>query len=571
MTRESNPPGDGTPEASSDKDPGPASAANDDAPEPAGDQAPAPEPPSTAPRLARAAGLISAATMLSRILGLVREQLFAALLGASWFADAFNVAFRIPNLLRDLFAEGALAQAFVPTFKAKLKKDGLTGAYDLGNRVAGTLLVVIGAIVLLAAILAPSIVDAMAGDYREIPGKFELTVTLTRIMLPFLAIVSMAAVAMGMLNAQDKYTAPALAPASFNVMSITMGAALYITGAPGHWVAIGWSIGTLLGGLAQLGVQLPSLWRNGFRPRPRADLLLRHPGVRRVALLMAPAIGGLAAVQINIFVNTMFASSEDGAVSWLNFAFRFLQLPIGVFGVAIATVSTTRYADAAADGDRQAMSSHLREGMRLVLFLTVPATVGLLLLGEPIVRLIYERGRFTAFDTQATTAALELFVVGLCSYAAVKVIAPAFYAMNMARIPVLASVSAVAGNLILNIALHPIYGYRILALGTAIAAVLNFGVLYVMFGRRIGKVGHVALFIYLLRVGVAAAIMGGIVWASYRGIAGWLGTEGLLVRLVGALGPVAIGGLAYAGTCYLMRIEELGQFTDKLGRRLRRR
>ncbi|MEM9490017.1 MAG: murein biosynthesis integral membrane protein MurJ [Myxococcota bacterium] len=536
------------------------------------------EPPASAeseqpavPRLARAAGLISAATMLSRILGLVREQLFAALLGASMFADAFNVAFRIPNLLRDLFAEGALAQAFVPTFKDKLKRDGASGAYDLGNRVAGTLLVIIGSIVLLAALFAPHIVDTIAGDYRATPEKYELTVTLTRIMLPFLAIVSMAAVAMGMLNAQDKYIAPALAPASFNVMSITAGAALYLSGAPGHWVAIGWSLGVLLGGLAQLGVQLPSLWRAGFRPLPRPDLMLRHPGVRRVALLMAPAVGGLAAVQINIFVNTMFASSEEGAVSWLNFAFRFLQLPIGVFGVAIATVSTTRYADAASDGDRPAMAAHLGEGLRLVLFLTVPATAGLVLLGEPIIRLIYERGMFLASDTRATAAALELFVVGLCAYAGVKVAAPAFYAVNMARIPVYASLSAVLGNLILNITLHPLYGYRVLALGTAVAALLNFIVLYVMFNRRVSKIAHLALVGYLVRVTAAAAIMGVVVWASYRGIAAWLGTDGLLARLLGGLGPVAVGGLSYAAVCHLMGIEELRQFTDKLGRRLRRR
>ncbi len=531
-----------------------------------GPGSPAPDPP----RLFRAAGLISAATMLSRLLGLAREQLFAALLGASLFADAFNVAFRIPNLLRDLFAEGALAQAFVPTFKASLKQEGRADAYELGNRVAGTLLAVIALIVLAAAIFAPWIVDAMAGDFDDIPGKFDLTVTLTRVMLPFLAIVSLAAVAMGMLNAQDRYVAPALAPASFNVMSITVGTALYLSGASGRWVAIGWSIGTLLGGLAQLGMQMPSLWRVGFRPRPRLDLRLRDPRVRRVALLMAPAVAGLAAVQVNIFVNTMFASSEDGAVSWLNYAFRFLQLPIGVFGVAIATVSTTRYADAAADGDREAMGGHLREGMRLVLFLTVPATVGLVLLGEPIIRLIFERGRFTGLDTLATTAALEYYVVGLCAYAAVKVIAPAFYAMNMARIAVVASICAVAGNLILNITLHPIYGYRILALGTSVAALLNFTVLYVMFNRRIRAVDHLAMVVYTLRIGVAAAVMGVAVWLSYRGIIDFWGMDGFWIRAVGALAPVAVGAVVYAAACHVLGIEELTQFSDKLARRLRR-
>ena len=535
--------------------------------DPPSDAAPpaSPSPPGRA--AARAVGMISAATMLSRVLGLVREQFFAALLGASWLADAFNVAFRIPNLLRDLFAEGALAQAFVPTFKAAFKRDGKAQAYTLANRVAGTALVVVGLIVIAGAALAPGIVQAMAGDFAEVPGKLELTILLTRIMMPFLAIVSLSAVAMGMLNAQERFAAPALAPACFNVMSIVVGLGLYLAGVSGTWVAIGWAGGAVLGGLAQLGVQLPSLWRSGYRPRLRADLLLRDPGVRRVALLMAPAVGGLAAVQLNIFINTMFASSEDGAVSWLNYAFRFLQLPIGVFGVAIATVSTTRYADAAADGDRAALSAHLREGLRLVLFLTVPATVGLLLLGEPIIRLIFERGRFHAQDTQATAVALELFATGLVAYAAVKVVAPAFYAMNMARVAVIASMSAVAGNLLINVTLHPIYGYRILALGTASAALLNVAVLYVMFHRRIHAVPHRDLAVYLMRVAAAGAVMGACVWGAWQGVRALVGIDGMGARLLGVLAPVTVGVAVYALACRALRIEELSQIVARLRRR----
>ena len=545
--------------------------ASESAPAPA---SPAPDPRAVpaagARRTARAVGLISAATMLSRVLGLVREQFFAALLGASWLADAFNVAFRIPNLLRDLFAEGALAQAFVPTFKSALKRDGKAAAHALANRVAGTVLVVVGLIVIAGTALAPGIVQAMAGDFADVPGKLDLTILLTRVMMPFLVIVSLSAVAMGMLNAQERFAAPALAPACFNVMSIAVGVALYLAGVSGTWVAVGWAVGAVLGGLAQLGVQLPGLWRSGYRPRLRPDLLLRDPGVRRVALLMAPAVGGLAAVQLNIFINTMFASSEDGAVSWLNYAFRFLQLPIGVFGVAIATVSTTRYADAAADGDRAALSAHLREGLRLVLFLTVPATVGLLLLGEPIIRLIFERGRFHAQDTQATAVALELFATGLVAYAAVKVVAPAFYAMNMARIAVVASMSAVAGNLLVNFTLHPIYGYRILALGTASAALLNFAMLYIMFHRRIHAVPHRDLAVYLVRVGAASAVMAACVWASWQGVRALVGIDGFGARLLGALAPVTVGVLAYALACRALRIEELGQILARLRRRRRR-
>ncbi len=533
----------------------------------AGEHQPGERPPAKKPRLAAAAGLISAATMVSRLLGLAREQLFAALLGASAQADAFNIAFRIPNLLRDLFAEGALAQAFVPTFKEKLRNEGPRAAYELASRVAATLFVFLGAVVLIGALSAPGIVGAMAGDFREVAGKFELTVMLTQIMLPFLPIISLAAVAMGMLNAQDRYGPPALAPATFNLASIAVGASLYVGGVSGEWVAIGWAIGTVLGGLCQLGVQIPSLWRLGFRPKPKPDLRLRDSGVRRVALLMLPAVGGLAAVQVNIFVNSMFASTEEGAVSWLNYAFRFLQLPIGVFGVAIGVVSTTRYADAAAEGDMPAMSAQFVESLRLSIFLTVPATVGLVVLGEPIIRLIFERGAFTPGDTLATTRALELFAVGLVAYASVKIAAPAFYAIGRARIAVLASVTAVAGNIVFNIFLHPIYGYRILALGTSLAAILNFTVLYAMFSRRISRIDHASVTKCLVLVCVASAIMGGGAWGLHEAISSVHSGETLLGRLADAFLPITGGVILYAAACKTLGVPEVEAYLRRVRRR----
>jgi putative peptidoglycan lipid II flippase len=519
--------------------------------------------------LARAAGLISAATMLSRLLGLIREQLFAALMGASFLADAFVVAFRIPNLLRDLFAEGALAQAFIPTFKADIKDQGQASAYQLGNRVAGTLLVVIGIIVGIAVLFSPQIVDLMASDFRgDEAGKFDLTVKLTRIMMPFLLFVSLSAVAMGMLNAQDKYGAPALAPAMFNVASICVGFSIYLGQVEGEWIVIGWSMGTLLGGLLQLGIQLPSLWRTGFRPRPTVDLRLRDPRMRRIGRLMLPAIAGLAAVQVNIIVNTIFATSEEGAAAWLNYAFRFLQLPIGVFGVAIATVSTTRYADAAADRKPEELAKHLVDGLRLVAFLTVPSTVGLVVLGEPIIELIYEHGRFTSKDTASTAAALQFYAIGLVAYAAVKVLAPAFYAMDKARIAVTASMCAVAGNLAINIGLHSTYGYRVLAFGTAAAAILNFTVLYYAFHRTISAIPHAKLLSHLLRVVFAGLVMGAAVWGSWSALDSvWPSAPGNLERLVLAFGPVLVGIVVYALAAWVLRIDEVKHYVRRLRRR----
>jgi putative peptidoglycan lipid II flippase len=508
--------------------------------------------------------------MLSRVLGLVREQLFAALLGATAMADAFIAAFRIPNLLRDLFAEGALSQAFVPAFKKELREHGQEGAYRLGNTVAGNLLVLVGMFVGLGIFFAPEILFLMAKKFDQVEGKFMLAVELTRIMMPFLLLVTLAAVAMGMLNSQERYGPPALAPAMFNVITIVIGAGLAVAGVEGTHVAIGWAIGTLVAGLAQLGIQLPALWRAGWRPALRFDLALRDPSVRQVALVMAPAVISVAAVQVNVFVNTSFASDEKGAVSWLNYAFRFLQLPIGVFGVAIATVSTTRFADAAVDDDRAALSRHLVEGLRLVAFLCVPATVGLIVLGEPIIRLIYERGYFHYWDTEATTRALDLYVIGLVAYAAVKVLAPAFYAVKLTRIAVVASISAVAANVIANYFLHPIYGYRILALGTALSALVNCAILYLAFHRRIAPIPHGALFVYLLRIGAAAAVMGAATWGAAELLDGHFGHASFAARCADAMIPVVVGAGVYAVMCMVLRIEELDQFLGKVQRRLKR-
>ncbi|HLU65059.1 MAG TPA: lipid II flippase MurJ, partial [Kofleriaceae bacterium] len=252
---------------------------------------------------------------------------------------------------------------------------------------------------------------------------------------------------------------------------------------------------------------------------------------------------------------------------WLNYAFRFLQLPIGVFGVAIATVSTTRYADAAADGDRARMAEQLAEGLRLVAFLTVPATAGLVLLGEPIIALIYQHGAFGRGDTLATAAALELYSAGLVAYAGVKVIAPAFYAVGAPRVPMFASIGAVAGNLALNIALHPIYGYRILALGTALAATLNFIILYGAFQARVARVRHRAVLGHLARVLAATAVMGAAVWASRAGLERALDGASLPARALLALGPVVAGVAVYALAAHLLRIEELGHYLRRLRRR----
>ncbi len=503
--------------------------------------------------------------MASRVLGLVRDQLFAILVGANRFSDAFYIAFRIPNLLRDLFAEGALSSAFVPAFADHQRNRGTPAAYRLANTVVGLVLVVVGGLTLLGIAFAPQLVHAIA------PGLGEASVLaarLTRIMMPFLLVVSLAAVAMGMLNAQNRFTAPALAPAAFNLGSIAVGVAIFAAGWGPERAVVGWSVGTLLGGLLQLAVQLPSLFSLGYRPalalarRDRAD-----PGLRRIVRILGAAVVGLSATQINILVNAWFASRDAGAVTWLQYAFRLMQLPLGVFGVAIATVAGAGVAQRAAARDMPGVKRTLGSAMRLVAFLNVPSLVGLVVLARPIISVIYEHGRFGAADTDATAQALVFYAIGLYGYSAVKVFAPAFYALDEARVPVLGSFAGMAVNVVLNVALYPVLGFRGVALGTSLAAGANFLVLAWAWRRRHGGLGGSGVVPQLLRVLVAAGVLAAVAWATARGLAPLLPTRGLGRQLAMGLVPVAAGLLAYLAAARALGIREL----DELAAALRRR
>jgi putative peptidoglycan lipid II flippase len=531
---------------------------------PVKDGAPSAPPPRRS--LGRAAGTISGLTFLSRLLGLVREQVFAAVLGAGLYADAFRAAFKIPNLLRDLFAEGALSAAFVPTYARTLASEGRAGAFRLASRLMTLLTVLLAVLVLLGIAFAPQIVGVLAPGFERVAGKAEITVVLTRIMLPFLPLVSLAAVAMGLLNAHERFTPPAFASAAFNVVTIAWAVALWAMGFGPEKVAVGWAVGTLLGGAAQFLIQVPWARKEGWRFRPQwapAD-----PGIRAIARLMGPATVGLAAVQVNIFVNTIFASHEPGAVSWLEYAFRVLYLPIGIFGVAVGTVVTSRLAHSAAAADLGGMRGTLQESLRLLTFLTLPATAGLMVLSVPIVRLLYERGRFSGSDTEATAAALALYAVGLVAYTAVKVLAPAFYALGTPRVPLLASASAVVTNLVFILSFYRSLGFRAIALGTALGSVVNCLVLAMTLQARLSGFLRGLLTGAVARMVAATLLMAAPAALSARALEGWLGTRGLFAQLVTGLGPVAVGGLVYAAAALALRIPEATSLWGAVRRRL---
>jgi putative peptidoglycan lipid II flippase len=516
---------------------------------------------------------LSVATMASRVLGLVRDQLFVALIGANRFSDAFVIAFRIPNLLRDLFAEGALSSAFVPTFADYHANRGREAAYRLANALVGLVFLVVGALVLLGIALAPQIVRLLAPGFEG--GQVLVAAKLTRIMMPFLLLVSLAAAAMGMLNAQSRFTAPAVAPALFNVGSIIVGVALWASRQPPRAAVLGWSAGTLLGGLLQLLAQIPALWRLGYRPRPRVSRAdLADPGVRRIGRLMGMAVVGLSATQVNIVVNSMFASHEVGANTWLQAAFRLMQLPLGVFGVAIATVAGAGVAQRAAARDMKGVRETMGSAMRLVAFLNVPSMVGLIVLAQPIIALIYQHGRFGAADTAGTAAALVFYALGLYGYSAVKVFAPAFYALDEARVPVLGSILGMVSNVMLNVTLYPVLGYRGVALGTSLAAWANFAVLAIAWklrrgglGGEGGGLGGEGIYRQLVRVCAAAGVMAAVAWGTAHLLAEWLPAHGLAGHALFALVPIAAGAVAYFAAARLLGIRELGEVGEALRRR----
>ena len=466
----------------------------------------------------RASGSLSVAVAVSRVLGLVRQALFSRLFGAGALADTYSVAFRIPNLLRDLLAEGALSSAFVPTFTASLVQEDRQRAYDLANLVLAGLLLLTGGLTLLGVIFAEQLVQLITSGWG--PEKIAATAELTRVMMPLLALVSIGAVWTGMLNAQRHYLAPAYAPALFNVVSVVVGVGLWLAGVDGVKAIMAWSIGTLLAGVVQSFMLLPPLWRLGYRARLGVRGLWTHPGVRQIVTLVLPAVIGIAAVQLNIFVNTRFAASlGDGPVAQIECAFRLFYLPIGMFGVALATITTTQVSEQAARGDRGGLVQKTAEGVSAVWLLTAASTVGLFVLADPIVSLIYEGGEFTAENTAAVADILRAYALGLVPYSMVKIVAPAFYTIDRPRLPLVASIAAVAVNIGFNFATYRQLGTPGLALGTSLGMLVNVVLLRAFYQRKIGSLARPGRWRELAWLVLANAIMGALLWLMWTGAA----------------------------------------------------
>ncbi len=515
---------------------------------------------------AKATWKVSAAVMASRVLGLVREVMFTTLFGAGAALDCFQLAFRVPNLLRDLFAEGALSQAFVTTFAKKLHAEGEESAWALANKMM-TLAAVFMSLVTLAGVLAaPWIVELLTSLARNdnshriySPENLALTVTMVRVMYPFILLVSLAALVMGMLNAKNVFGMPALSSCFFNLGSMIGGAAF------GYWIdptwgprsLIGFSIGVVIGGLAQLLCQFPALRRAGYQFA--ADFQWRDPGVRQILRLMGPAVISSSVVQINVVVNSMFAVHVGaGAVSWLNCAFRLMQLPIGIFGVAVATVTLPALSRAAIGGISADFCPTLAKGLRLVAFLVIPSTIGLAVLAEPIISVIYEHGHFTSQQRLETALALRAYGYGLVFYAALKVLQPAFYAIDKRWFPMLVSFFALGLNLSFNYLFVYVFGWghESLALTTSISAAMNFLLLFLAMRKFAGDLGSRALLVLLSKLTLAGAAMACVCMLANRLLFNDLAHTKLLLKMIYLGATIGLASGVFLAVAKLLRVAE---------------
>jgi putative peptidoglycan lipid II flippase len=520
--------------------------------------------------IARAAGSMSVAVFLSRLLGLLREQVFAALFGAGFAIDAFVVAYRIPNLLRDLFAEGALSSAFVTVLSRYDQTRGPAQTWRLASNVLVCLTLVVGGISLVGMWFAPQLVQLMAPEFGKVPGKLELTWTMTRIMFPFLLLVSLAAVAMGILNTKGKFFLPALASSFYNLGSIVVGVSLALVlphfGIP---AIVGMAWGSLMGGLLQFLVQTPQLKVVGFRPQAVCDF--RDEGLRQISRLMLPAVVGLSASQINVFINTFYAAScQEGSVSWLNYAYRLVHLPQGLFGVALSVATLPVVSRCAASRDLPALKEAFAASMSLAMLLTIPAAAGLMALAEPIIAVIFQHGRFTGFDTQQTAQALSLYCLGLVAFAGVKILVPVFYALDDTRIPVVGSFLTVAANILcIHLTLAALQ-HRAIALSTSLSMGVNLIFLGVMLYRKVGPFGVARLLLTFVKVTGAALIMAVAVRQSHA-LFLFSPEAGLIGRLLALMGAIVLGVAVYLVLVGCFRIPEVGTLWNDIKSHWRRR
>ncbi|MBZ0253055.1 MAG: murein biosynthesis integral membrane protein MurJ [Candidatus Methylomirabilis sp.] len=502
--------------------------------------------------MTRAAGVVSAATLASRVLGLFRDMVIAGFFGAGMGADAFFVAFRIPNFFRRLFAEGSLTASFIPVYAEYLEKKTKSEQETLVDITATFAVAVLFLVTALGVLGARPLVYLLAAGFSQDPEKIDLAVGLTRVCFPYLFFIGLVALCMGVLNAHRRFFAPAFAPVLLNVSMIAAPLALFwFLETPIYAQAIG----VLLGGVAQLAFQIPYLREIGITWTPKLDV--NHPGVRRILRLMGPAVFGLAITQLTILINTQLASFlPSGTVSYLYFADRLVELPLGGFAVAIGTAALPSLSRLASSGSREQYTESLFYALRLTLFISIPATVALILLREPIMRVLFQRGSFDMEATRHTARALLGYSIGLPFYCLQRVLVPGFYALKDSRTPVKAGAWALLANAATGVTLMWSLEELGLALATAVSAAVNVALLFRWIGPRIAAPPWRELASAGLRSALATAAMGAfLLWT--RGAAEWLTPGGTGVKLA-ILAAACVGGaVVYFVVAALLGSKEL--------------
>lgn len=532
---------------------------------------PTPGDAHTEARFTRRVGAFSVGTLISRVLGMVRESVFAYLFGAGFATDAFNVAFRIPNVLRDLFAESALSAAFVPTFVRSLHEGDRRKSWAFASNMFNTVALVTGVLSLLGIVFAPQVVKVIALGFSHEPGKLALTTTLTRIMFPFLLFVAIAAWAMGILNACGTFFISAAAPAAFNVFSAAIPLATYgFLKTRGIDPILGMAWGVTVGAVAQYLIQVPSLRRQGYRWTPVMDV--RSPDLRQVFRRWVPMVLGFATWQINFMVNTfLLAFLPQGSVTWVNYAYRIQHLPAGLFGTAVESVSVAEFSHQMARADLSKLKSRFRHSMSLISVLTLPAAILLIALAVPVTRLIYQHGRFTPHDTMLTAQALALYCLGIWAAGVTNIVAAGFYSSGDTRTPAFTAIGVVVSNIAINLVLMRFLAFRSFPLAASFTQLINFIILFVILRRRIGGLGGRYIAGITLRVLAASVVAGGVAYACAHEIGHYLPTRRILYQAVQVFVAGGLGVAVYYGLALLLRVGEVKQAAkDFLGPLLHR-
>jgi putative peptidoglycan lipid II flippase len=515
--------------------------------------------------LTRSAGLIGSFTMLSRVLGMIRDMVVAAFFGAGMFTDAFFVAFSIPNILRRLVGEGSLTVSFVPIFTEYLKRHGREESLRLAHIAITLVVIALAGMTLLGIAIAEPLVKIMAPGFQDVPGKIELTVWLTQCMFPYTFFICLVALAMGILNSFRHFTAPALAPVLLNISMIACVLAFHDRF---YYPDLSLVTGVLAGGILQLALQIPFLWKFGVRFKIILDMA--HPALRRIGLLMLPSVFGIAVTQINILVSTIFISPFPGGRSFLYYADRMIELPVGVFAIALGTAILPTLSRFAADDDMNSLGKSLGYGMRLLAMVIIPSMVGLMILRVPIVNLIFERKEFSHNDSIATARTLLYFATGLWAFSWIRIIVPAYYSLKDARTPVIAGCIAMLVNIAGCIILPRYLQYAGIALSIAVAGMVNFAILIILIRKRLPSLDGIKILSALIKI-IAACIPMGILIYPVTRIELWQDPGQVILKIIWMSASVAGGILVYIIFAWLLRLEELkalrGIIQDQISRK----